>query len=343
MEATKRVAVGALAGGALAAAAVRRWSRADLSGRVVLVTGASRGLGLLLAREFADRGCRVAICARNGDELHAAEADLAARGAEVLAVTCDITDRDQVGRMMGQVVERFGALDVLVNNAGILQVGPAVEMTVDDFRAAVEVMQLGPVSVTLQALPHLRASQGRIANITSIGGKVPAPHLLPYVTAKFGTVGFSQGLHAELAAHGVRVTTVVPGLMRTGSHARAQFTGRAERELDWFAPAAGAPLVSVDAARAARRIVNAVAAGRAELTITPQAVIASRLAQLAPAATARLLGLVARVLPSAAAGPTPTRAGDEVAAAAPSRVRGALSTLGRRATDRLQPAARPQT
>jgi short-subunit dehydrogenase len=327
---------------ATAAVAARRRRRADLSGQVALVTGASRGLGLLIARELADRGCRVVICARNGEQLSGAASDLAGRGAEVLAVPCDLADRAQVTGLVTRAVERFGRLDVLVNNAGVMQVGPVLQTSAEDYLAAVQVMQLAPVYLTLEALPYLRSSgHGRIVNITSIGGKVAVPHLLPYVTAKFGAVGFSQGLHAELARHGIRVTTVVPGLMRTGSHLRAGFYDRSGREFAWFATLASAPLVSMDAERAARRIVDAAAAGRAELTLTPLAVLASRVAQLAPGLTARALGLVARALPAGTDGGVPSRTGERVAAEAPSRLRDVATVWGRRAAQRFQPAAGP--
>ena len=337
------VATGAAAvvGVAVAAASAHRRRRADLTGRVALITGGSRGLGLLIAREFADRGARVAICARNSEELATARDELAARGADVTAVTCDITERADVERLVRHTVDRFGRLDIVVNNAGIIQVGPVVDMSVEDFLAAIEVMQLGPIYLTLEALPHLRASpDARLVMITSIGGKVAVPHLVPYVSAKFGAVGFSQGMRAELAGLGIRVTTVVPGLMRTGSHVRALFTGQAHKEFSWFATGAGAPLVAMDAERAARRIVNAAVAGRAHVTTTPLAVVASRVAPLAPATTARLLAVVARALPAGTGGRTSTEPGAQVAERAPSRVRSALTTLGRRAADRFQPAAR---
>jgi NAD(P)-dependent dehydrogenase (short-subunit alcohol dehydrogenase family) len=339
-RATTLLTVGA---GVAAAVVARRRRRVDLFGRVVLVTGAARGLGMLMAREFAARGCTLVICDRAAGELAATRNDLVSRGAEVLAVPCDVTDREQVAALVARTVQTYGSLDILVNNAGIIQVAPMLDLSVDDFLAAVEVMQLGPIYLTYEALPHLRAATpGRIVNITSIGGKVPVPHLLPYVSAKFGAVGFSQGLHAELARHGVRVTTVVPGLMRTGSHLRASFSGQQSREFTWFAIAASLPVLSMDAERAARRIVNAAVAGRAEVTTTPVAVIASRLAGVAPAATARVSSLAARLLPEPAGTREPARPGRQVGAAAPSRIRSALTTLGRRAADRFQPATGPR-
>src|SRR4051812_14999175 len=103
-------------------------------GKVVLVTGASRGLGLVLARELARKGARLAICARDPAELERARAELAGTGAEVLAVTCDVSDAGQAGSFVSQAIERYGAIEVLINNAGIIQVGPLESMGVQDFR-----------------------------------------------------------------------------------------------------------------------------------------------------------------------------------------------------------------
>src|SRR3989440_98200 len=151
-------------------------------------------------------------------------------------------------------------------------VAPLAAMTLDDFPAAHAVMFWGTLSPTLAALPHLlKRGHGRIINITSIGGKISAPHLLPYNCAKFAAVGLSEGLRAELTGTGVTVTTVVPGLMRTGSHLRAYFKGERRKEFAWFAVAASLPGLSMDAERAAARIVAAGVAGRVELILTPAA------------------------------------------------------------------------
>src|SRR2546423_4167501 len=152
-------------GAAAVAVAGRLVERPEQRGGVALVTGGSRGLGLLIARELAARGYRVAICARDADELADAESGLAARGAEVFTVRCDVADREQVGRMVRSVIDRFGGLDVLVNNAGIIEVAPLAAMTVDDFVEAHAVMFWGTLYPTLAALPHLLGrGRGRIIN-----------------------------------------------------------------------------------------------------------------------------------------------------------------------------------
>jgi short-subunit dehydrogenase len=169
------------------------------------------------------------------------------------------------------------------------------------------------VHCALSVLPQMAARRsGTIVNIASIGGKIAVPHMLPYTASKFAVVGFSEGLHAELRAKGVHVLTVCPGLMRTGSHVSAQFSGDSEREYRWFSLAANLPGVSTSAARAARRIARAVAAGETEIAITLQAVAAARLASVAPEVVALAMSTVNRLLPKAVPGGTGTQRGAEV-------------------------------
>jgi NAD(P)-dependent dehydrogenase (short-subunit alcohol dehydrogenase family) len=317
-------------------AALRRRRALELDGRVVLITGGSRGLGLALAEEFARRGARLAICARDVERLDEAYTRLTAQGAESLAVPCDVSDPEQVKRLVTTVEETYGRIDVLVNNAGTIMVGPLATQTTADFEMALGSMFWGPLHATLAALPGMRArGVGRIVNITSIGGKVSVPHLLPYTSAKFAAVGFSEGLRAELAGTGVQVVTVVPGLMRTGSHINALFKGNQRAEYTWFALGDTLPLTSMDAATAARRIVQATINGDAELTLTPQALLLARAHGLMPGLTTEILGLVNRALPKAA-----TRDGAAATAESQPRLgrdsetaltRSFLTTLGRQA------------
>jgi NAD(P)-dependent dehydrogenase (short-subunit alcohol dehydrogenase family) len=267
---------------------------------VALVTGGSRGLGFLVARELGRAGASVVICGRDPAALQRARATLA-RDADVHAVPCDVTDRAAVDGLVRETLARFGRLDVLVNNAGVMDVGPVETMAVEDFRRALDVMFWGVLYPTLAVLPHMRArGTGRIVNVTSIGGKVSVPHLLPYACAKFAAVGLSEGLGAELAGTGVRVVTIVPGLMRTGSYVNAFFRGRREREYRWFSLGASLPLVSMDAERAARQIVRATVRGDAERILSLPAQLAARFHGLFPVATVALLAAVNRlVLPRA--------------------------------------------
>jgi NAD(P)-dependent dehydrogenase (short-subunit alcohol dehydrogenase family) len=275
-------------------------ARFDLAGRVVLVTGGSRGLGLLLARQLARRGARLAICARDARELEVARVALVALGTEVEAIPCDLGEPDQVGAMVDGVETRLGPIDVLVNNAGIIQVGPLETMIPDDFEETMRANFWGTLYPTLAVLPGMRArGEGRIVNITSIGGKIAVPHLLPYSCAKFAAVGFSEGLAAEVAGQGIRVTTIVPGLMRTGSYLQARFKGRREAEATWFSLGASLPGISISARRAARRIVLALERGETFVTLGLPAKLLRVLHAALPGATVRIMSLINRTLPRA--------------------------------------------
>lgn len=331
-----KLAAGMAVGLGVARAALERPPEADLTGEVALVTGGSRGLGLALGRELAAQGCRLAICAREEGELERARADLEGRGAEALAVACDVGDRDQVEAMAAAVTGRYGRIDILVNNAGIIVVAPVQNLTHDDFARVMAVNFWGTLNPTLAVLPGMRArGAGRIVNITSIGGKVAMPHLLPYDSAKFAAVGFSRGLRAELAGSGISVTTVAPGLMRTGSHLHAEFGGDREAEYRWFALGASAPWpVAAGAERAARMVVRAMRRGEAECSFPFTATLAARAAGALPGVTVQALALVDRLLPAPAPAATDMLAGAVVAEEIDSPLLEGATVLGRRAAEK---------
>lgn len=262
---------------------------------VAMVTGASRGLGFLLARELGARGHDLVVCARDGIE--PARDDLARNGTEVLALEADVSDPADAARLVAETERRFGRLDVLATNAGVIQVGPAAEMRIADFEHAMNVMFWGVVHTVNAALPLLRRHRGRVLAVTSIGGKLPAPHLLPYGAAKHAAVGYAEGLRVEAARLGIGVTVAVPGLMRTGSTRNALFTGDRAAERRWFTLAASTPVLSMDAERAARRLVSATLRGRAEVVLTPAAKLGVRVHALAPGLTMRTVAAVERLLP----------------------------------------------
>ncbi|HTK95168.1 MAG TPA: SDR family oxidoreductase [Terriglobales bacterium] len=330
------VAVGA--GLALAGAALwKRMRSADLNGQVVLITGGSRGLGLAMAHEFGALGCKLAICARDAGELAWAKSELELAGYPCLTVVCDVGDEAQVERMARDVVEHYGQVDVLVNNAGVIMVGPLKNQTRADFKEAMDVMFWGTIHTTLAVLPHMfRRGYGRIVNITSMGGRMAVPHMLPYNCAKFAAVGFSEGLHAEVKKDGVIVTTVSPGLMRTGSYKNAIFKGKNELEYNWFALGATLPLISIDAQRAARKIVSACRRGAADLMITPQAWMTSAFHGAFPGVTAEMMALVNRLLPNEVDGRRERFRGHESETAL---TRSFLTKMGRDAAERLHETA----
>jgi NAD(P)-dependent dehydrogenase (short-subunit alcohol dehydrogenase family) len=286
----------------LAARAVRARSSFDFAGKSVVITGGSRGLGLVLARQLVGEGARVTLLARDDEELERAAQDLCAHdsSADVFTVTADIRQRDDAERAVAQTIERFGGVDVVINNAGIIHTGPVGHMSLADYEDAMKTHFWGPLYMMLAALPQMRSvGHGRIINISSIGGRISVPHLVPYCASKFALTGLSDGLRAELAHENIVVTTVFPGLMRTGSPVNAMFKGKHEQEYAWFAIADSFPGISIGAERAARQIVAAAKRGDAELVITLPARFAIVARTLAPEMFADAMALTNTVLPSA--------------------------------------------
>ena len=291
----------------------------DLAGKVVVIMGGSRGLGLVLARTLVGQGAHVAICARDDGELARAREDLERLGGDVFTAPCDVTDRDDVLRFITSVEEDLGPIDVLVNNAGVIQVGPIELMAMDDFERALSINLRGPLHAMLAVLPAMRRRKaGRIVNITSIGGKLAMPHLAPYSTSKFALVGLSEAMRAELVKDGIYVTTVCPGLMRTGSPRRALFKGHHEAEYAWFATADSLAVTSISAENAAAQIVRAFVRGDAEVTISPQAKLAGLVHGIAPGLVQEVLGVVARFLPGPSSSRATVEGKDAESVAAPS-------------------------
>src|ERR1044072_7014880 len=298
-DALKLAAAGA--GAYLPARAIyRKFGGYDFEGKTVLITGGSSGLGLVLARGFAAEGANDAICARDPRELERDRTDLVARGAPGFAFRGDVTDRSQVKELVDVVTRPFGRADGLANNAGIIQVGPLELMTLEDFEQAMAVHFWGPLYATLAVLPQMRQRrEGRIVNVSSIGGRVSVPPLVPYSASKFALAGLSDGLRAELAKDGVVVTSVFPGLMRTGSPRNATFKGQHRAEYAWFAISDSLPVSSMKAERAAQQIIRATKRGDAEVVLSIQAKLAAVFHGVFPGITPVIMGVVNEFLPEA--------------------------------------------
>ncbi len=279
----------------------RALRRMDFNGRSVVITGGSRGLGLLLARQLAEEGALVTLAARNEAELDRAQDDLAVRGARVHIVPCDVGVRGQAEQLVRAAAERHGRLDVLINNAGVIKVGPIDHMEHADFEEAMAVHFWGPLHTTLAAVPLMRQQGGgRIVNISSIGGRIGVPHLAPYCASKFALTGLSDSMRGELAKDRIHVTTVCPGMMRTGSPFNAWFKGRHRDEFRWFAIANSIPVASIDGRRAAALVIEAARYGDPELVLTLPAKLAIIANAVAPELVASLMATAdAMVLPQA--------------------------------------------
>lgn len=312
----------------------------DIQDKVVLITGGSRGLGLAIAEEFAAQGAKLVLCARNKQELQQAQEHFLPSTTEVLTVPCDVTDPAQVQQLVEKAVNRFRQIDILVNNAGIISAGPLRAMTREDFKESMDVIFWGTFNTTMAVLPHmLERKQGSIVNIASIGGKVSVPHLLSYSSAKFAVVGFSEGLRAELARDGIRVTTIAPGLLRTGSHINTIMKGKTHRiEYTLFSLLDSLPLTSISAKRAARQIVAATRRGSAEIVISIQAQLVTRFHGLFPGTTADILGVVNRFLPAGKGAGTESHLGKESETPIS---RSFLTTLGQQASQKYNEHVEP--
>jgi short-subunit dehydrogenase len=282
----------------LAHAIVKEFTKFSLNGKVVLITGGSRGLGLVLARELASRGAKLAICARSADKLELARQDLERRGAEVLTLPIDLTEREQVDAMIRDVIDHYGRLDVLINNAGMIQVGPQETMGIEEYEVAMQTNFFAPLYAIHAALPWFKwQGEGRIVNITSIGGTIAVPHLLPYSASKFALVGLSEGMQAELKKSNIHVTTVVPNLMRTGSPRNVDVKGDHEAEYALFKIADSSPLLAQQVEVAAKNIIKAMEYGESHAILSLSGKLAMVVKGLAPGWVSMALSLANKFLP----------------------------------------------
>jgi short-subunit dehydrogenase len=296
----------------VAHAVVKEITKFKLEGKVVLITGGSRGLGLVLARQLANLGTKLAICARSADQVELARQDLEKLGAEVWAMPVDVTDKQQVDTMISDVIKKFGTIDVLINNAGIIQVGPENAMTLEDYEAAMDTNFYAPLHAIQSVLPHFKMKgEGRIVNITSIGGKIAVPHMLPYTASKSALVGLSEGLHSELKKSNIHVTTVVPNLMTTGSPRNATVKGDHKAEYSWF-KISDSSVLAQSPEVAARRIIKALEYGESEAILSLTGKLATVVKGIAPGWVGMALTLANSFLPTNATGSTEAKKGYDV-------------------------------
>jgi short-subunit dehydrogenase len=238
------------------------------------------------------------LCARDAEELSRAEMDLNERGHGVMTICCDVTDRSQVDSMFDQIKKKNVDVDVVINNAGTIQTGPMESMTIEDYEEAMKTHFYGPLYINEAVLPMMRRrGEGRIVNISSIGGRVSVPHLLPYSASKFALVGYSLGLRSELAKDGIVVTTICPGLMRTGSPRNAFFKGQHRAEYAWFKISDSIPVLSLNAELAAQKIIDACIYGDPFVVLGAPSKVAEKLYSLFPGLGADALACVNRLLP----------------------------------------------
>ncbi|WP_088892705.1 SDR family NAD(P)-dependent oxidoreductase [Leptolyngbya ohadii] len=269
----------------------------DLEGKTALITGGSRGLGLVMARQLLDAGAKVAICARDEAELERAQTELSQRG-DVFAVTCDVTVQMQVEQMLWHVRQRFGTLDILINNAGTDIISPIENLTMQDYDDLMKLHFWASLYTTYAVLPQMQQRQsGRIVNISSIGGKVASPHMVAYCASKFALVGLSEGMRTELAKDNIVVTTVCPGFIRTGVVDHGIVKGQHRKEFAWFSIGDSLPIVSASAEQVSRATIAGLRQGAAEVIVPFPTWFAVKIYGLFPGLATSLLGAMNRLLP----------------------------------------------
>jgi len=267
--------------------------------KVALITGGSRGLGFQIAQQICAKGGRVVILARDPKELAVAKDELSKAAGDVLAIQCDLLDGAQIQSAIQQTITRFRRIDILINNAGMIEVGPLEHMKIEDFDRAMRLHFWAPVVLIMQIIPHIRANGGgRIVNISSIGGRFAVPHMAPYSASKFALTGLSDSIRAELSRDNILVTTVTPGMMRTGSQGHAKFKGDHAAEYRWFDLASKLPFASISADRAARKILAACRRGSPTLVMPFSAYLMIAANALFPNLMARVMKIFNRWLPS---------------------------------------------
>lgn len=192
----------------------------------VLITGASQGIGKATALLFAQQGYQVVLAARQADRLKSLANEMEQAGFSALAVPTDVKDPDQVNTLIQTALDQYGAIDVLINNAGIYISGPVDQFTLEDWHQAIDTNLWGYIHTIHTLLPHfLERKRGTIVNVDSIGGKVAIPYLIPYSTSKFAVTGLTQSLQSELAPKGIQVCGIYPNLIKSDFMERAIFRG----------------------------------------------------------------------------------------------------------------------
>jgi len=250
--------------------------------KVALVTGGTRGLGRALVDQLAKGGAKVVFVSRSADDLERVGDDLTAAGCQSLGVVADVTSQDQVESMVQQAIDRFGRLDLLINNAGLSDRGRSWETSPERFLELIELNLLGAVRCTLAAIHHLIESQGQLINVASLAGRSGFPNLGAYPASKFALVGYSHQLRLELAEEGVRVLLVCTGPIQRDDGGSRYTKLTADLPKESSLPGGGVRIKGIEPAKLARKILSSAARGKAELIIPARARLLFAISQLWP-------------------------------------------------------------
>src|SRR6185437_14388174 len=252
-------------------------------GKVAVVTGGSGGLGRAIAEAFAAAGARVVVAARGAEALERIAEQLSQSGREVAPIAADLTRQEDVDRLFARTIDRFGRLDVLVNNAGRSMRRAVLDTTAEDFQQLMELNLIGLVRCTRAAAPHLLAQRGHVVNIGSLAGKSAARWIGAYPATKFAVSAYSQQLRLELSPQGLHVLLVCPGpIARDEPRVRDQ-TELAGLPQSARGPGAGAKVKAIPPEDLARIVLLACQNRRTEVILPGKARLLFALSQLSPA------------------------------------------------------------
>ena len=250
--------------------------------KVALVTGGSSGLGRMIAEAFAAAGAKVAVAGLEADAVRQTAGEMQAAGRDVLGVPADITRQEDVDRLFAQTLQRFGRLDVLVNNAGRSMRGKVLDTTPDQFRELMELNLIALVRCTRAAAPHLLEHRGHVVNIGSLASKSAARWVGAYPATKFAVAAYSQQLRLELEPQGLHVLLVCPGPVQRKNARLYPLVGLEDVPESARTPGAGVQISAVPAERLAAAILRACQHRQPELVVPGRARLLFALSQLWP-------------------------------------------------------------
>jgi uncharacterized protein len=250
--------------------------------KVVLVTGGSSGLGRIIAETFAQAGAKVVIAALEADAVTRVAAEMKSAGFDVIGIQADITQQVDVDRLFAQTMERFGKLDVLVNNAGRSMRGKVLDTTAEQFRDLLELNFIALVRCTREAVPHLLKERGHVINIGSLASKSAARWVGAYPASKFAVAAYSQQLRLELGSSGLHVLLVCPGPVERKDARLYPLEGMESLPERARGPGAGVETKAISPQRLAQSILRACERRRPELVMPGYARMLFAISQLWP-------------------------------------------------------------
>ena len=250
--------------------------------KVVLVTGGSSGLGRVIAETYAAAGAKIAIAGLEAEPLQRTTHEMQAAGFDVLGVQANITRQEDVDRLFAQTLDRFGRLDVLVNNAGRSMRGRLLDTTPEQFRELMELNLIALVRCTRAAVPHLLRQRGHVVNIGSLAAKSAARWVGAYPATKFAVAAYSQQLRLELGDSGLHVLLVCPGPIKRKNPRLYPLRGLEGLPETARQPGAGVKTLAISPQKLADAVLTACQRRRPELIVPTSARLLFAIAQLWP-------------------------------------------------------------